>query len=160
MNTPTSSISSASAQSAREVELERQIELMQQENKRNIKELKGKVRERDAQVTTMTEAIVGRSSKRSKKNGGVALPHLVHYVRHALWPKNKMMNPGWEIYDKDKKSMCGRFMSKVKMQPGDVAPVFWALQMVPVVEQSFAYRKNQSTKELRAVSFGEICVIN
>ena len=94
MNTPTSSLSSASAQSARELELERQIELMQERNKRRIREPKSKVCERDSQVTTILEAIVGKSSKRLKKNGGVAMPHLVHYLRHTLWRENKMMNPG------------------------------------------------------------------
>ena len=113
MNTPTSSLSSASAQSARELELERQIELIQEWNKKRIRELKSKVRERDAQATTMREAIVGKSSKRSKKKVGVAMPYLIHYVRHTLWRKKKMMNPGWEIYNMDKKPMCGRLMSNI-----------------------------------------------
>ena len=80
---------------------------------------------------------------------------LMNYVKNPSWERNKILPAEWYKWNTDKKSVSSRFMSKVKLEKGEVAMIVWEKQVTTAVNTVLKNKRSNVTRALRMVHRGK-----
>ena len=87
---------------------------------------------------------------------------VIHFVFAVLWKVMKMLPPGWEKYDLEKR-LCRDLMDRMTLEAGEMPEVVYESYVVPRVTSVFQEKRNNYTKAARKLFLGKSvdwCIID
>lgn len=81
---------------------------------------------------------------------------LINYIKTESWERNKILPANWHEWNMDSKSVSSRFMSKVKLEKGEVGRIVWEGQIVVAVNTILKNKRSNVSRALRSVHRGKI----
>lgn len=141
-----------------------------------IRELELKLKEKDNTITryrknyiTLKKQITHNTSFTGKNAGRMTIKKmteidanamskigaLINYVKTESWERNKILPANWHEWNTDGKSVSSRFMSKVKLEKGEVGRIVWEGQIVVAVNTILKNKRSNVSRALRSVHRGK-----
>jgi len=137
----------------------------QWENERDDWSKKLKTAQRSIEVlkSTVRDTKSGGSSEKDAKERIINKTQpVVHFVLSVVWKMMKMLPPGWEKYDLQKK-LCMDLMSRMTLEAGEIPEIVYESYVVPRVAMVFMEKRNNYTKAARKLFLGKSvdwCIID